>query len=413
MIKPLIINSTDIQGGAARAAYRIHQALRLHGLDSTMAVNVSTSGDWTVQSHQTKLAKGLARLRPQLGSLPRQWLRTDNPILHSPGIIPSTWPQRLNCTDADVLHLHWVNNEMLSIHDISKLGKPVVWTLHDMWAFCGAEHYTEEFRWRQGYCKDNRPSYESGFDLNRWTWNRKRKYWQKPLQIVTPSQWLADCVTKSALMGDWPVRVVPNTINTDIWQPFDQNLARKLLHLPIDVPLLLFGALNGSRDPRKGFDLLQAALNHLRGQMPGLQLIVFGQLAPKEPIDLGFPIHYMGHLHDELSLRILYSAADVMTIPSRQDNLPNTGLEAHACGTPVIAFNTCGLPDIVEHLQTGYLAKAFDTTDLAHGIQWLLSDRSRLMTLGLAARQRALDKWSVKVVADAYQNVYDSVLVNK
>lgn len=412
-MKIIHISHSDIQGGAALAAYRIHQALRLRGLDSTMAVNVSTSGDWTVQSHQTKLAKGLARLRPQLGSLPRQWLRTDNPILHSPAIIPSTWSERLNCTDADVLHLHWVNGEMLSIHDISKLGKPVVWTLHDMWAFCGAEHYTEEFRWRQGYCKYNRPSYESGFDLNRWTWNRKRKYWQKPLQIVTPSQWLADCVTKSALMGDWPVRVVPNTINTDIWQPFDQNLARKLLHLPLDVPLLLFGALNGSRDPRKGFDLLQAALNHLRGQMPGLQLIVFGQLAPKEPIDLGFPIHYMGHLHDELSLRILYSAADVMTIPSRQDNLPNTGLEAHACGTPMIAFNTCGLPDIVEHLQTGYLAKAFDTNDLAHGIQWLLSDRSRLMTLGLAARQRALDKWSVKVVAEAYQNVYDSVLVNK
>lgn len=412
-MKIIHISHSDIQGGAARAAYRIHQALRLHGLDSTMAVNVSNSGDWTVQSHQTKLAKGLARLRPQLGSLPRQWLRTDNPILHSPAIIPSTWSERLNCTDADVLHLHWVNGEMLSIHDISKLGKPVVCTLHDMWAFCGAEHYTEEFRWRQGYWKDNRPSYESGFDLNRWTWNRKRKYWQKPLQIVTPSQWLADCVTKSSLMGDWPVRVVPNTINTDIWQPFDKNLARKLLHLPLDVPLLLFGALNGSRDPRKGFDLLQAALNHLRGQMPGLQLVVFGQLAPKEPIDLGFPIHYMGHLHDELSLRILYSAADVMTIPSRQDNLPNTGLEAHACGTPVIAFNTCGLPDIVEHLQTGYLAKAFDTNDLAHGIQWLLSDRSRLMTLGLAARQRALDKWSVKVVAEAYQNVYDSVLVNK
>ncbi|MDH6099440.1 glycosyltransferase family 4 protein [Anabaenopsis sp. FSS-46] len=412
-MKIIHISHSDIQGGAARAAYRIHQALRLHGLDSTMAVNVATSGDWTVQSHKTKLAKGLARLRPQLGSLPRQWLRTDNPILHSPAIIPSTWSGRLNCTDADVLHLHWVNGEMLSIPDISKLGKPVVWTLHDMWAFCGAEHYTEEFRWCQGYWKDNRPSYESGFDLNRWTWNRKRKHWQKPLQIVTPSQWLADCVTKSALMGDWPVRVVPNTINTDIWQPFEKNLARKLLHLPLDVPLLLFGALNGSRDPRKGFDLLQAALNHLRGQMPGLQLVVFGQLAPKEPIDLGFPIHYMGRLHDELSLRILYSAADVMTIPSRQDNLPNTGLEAHACATPVIAFNTCGLPDIVEHLKTGYLAKAFDTTDLAHGIQWLLSDLSRLMTLGLAARQRALDKWSVKVVADAYQNVYNSVLVNK
>jgi len=411
-MKIIHISQSDIQGGAFRAAYRIHQALRLNGLDSTMAVNVATSGDWTVQSHQTKLAKGLTRLRPHLGSLLRQWLRTDNPILHSPAIIPSTWSERLNCTDADVLHLHWVNNEMLSITDISKLRKPVVWTLHDMWAFCGAEHCTEEFRWREGYWKDNRPSYESGFDLNRWTWNRKRKYWQKPLQIVTPSQWLADCVTKSALMADWPVRVVPNTINTDIWQPFDQNLARKLLHLPLDVPLLLFGAIGGSRDPRKGFDLLQAALNHLRGQMPGLQLVVFGQLAPKEPIDLGFPIHYMGHLHDDISLCLVYSSVDVLAVPSRQESFGQTASEAHACGTPVIAFDNSGLTDIVEHLKTGYLAKAFDTNDFAHGIQWLLADRSRLMTLGLAARERAIDKWSVKVVADAYQNVYDYVLLN-
>jgi glycosyltransferase involved in cell wall biosynthesis len=411
-MKIIHISQSDIQGGAFRAAYRIHQALRLHGLDSTMMVNVATSGDWTVQSHQTKLAKGLTRLRPHLGSLPRQWLRTDNPILHSPAIIPSNWSGRLNCTDADVLHLHWVNSEMLSITDISKLRKPVVWTLHDMWAFCGAEHYTEEFRWREGYWKDNRPSYESGFDLNRWTWNRKRKHWQKPLQIVTPSQWLADCVTKSALMADWPVRVVPNTINTDIWQPFDQNLGRKLLHLPLDVPLLLFGAMGGSRNPHKGFDLLQAALNHLRGQIPGLQLVVFGQLAPKEPIDLGFPIHYMGHLHDDISLCLVYSSVDVLAVPSRQESFGQTASESHACGTPVIAFDNSGLTDIVEHLKTGYLAKAFDTNDFAHGIQWLLADRSRLMTLGLAARQRALDKWSVKVVADAYQSVYDYVLLN-
>ena len=142
-------------------------------------------------------------------------------------------------------------------------------------------------------------------------------------------------------------------------------------------------------------------------------IIIGSELFSRYILGLGSPPLSIRHpLHDELSLRILYSAADVMAIPSRQDNLPNTGLEAHACGTPVIAFNTCGLPDIVEHLKTGYLAKAFDTNDFAHGIQWLLADRSRLMTLGLAARERAIDKWSVKVVADAYQNVYDYVLLN-
>lgn len=409
-MKIIHINHSDILGGASRAAYRIHKALRLHGVNSTMAVNVAQSGDWTVNGHKTKLGKILAKIRPQIGALFQQIFQTENKVLHSPAIIPSTWVKRLNASDADILHLHWLNNEMLSIGDIGNLDKPIVWTLHDMWAFCGAEHYTEEFRWREGYWKDNRPDYESGFDLNRWTWNRKIKRWKKPLQIVTPSQWLADCVTKSHLMHNWPAKVIPNAIDTDIWQPLDKNLARKLLDLPTDVPLLLFGAVGGARDPRKGFDLLRSALNLLRGQFAGLELVIFGQLEPREPIDLGFTIHYTGHLHDDLSLRILYSAADAMVIPSRQDNLPNTGLEAHACGTPVIAFNIGGLPDIVEHGKTGYLAEAFDADDLAVGIQWVLSDHSRLSDLGLAARERAIGRWANNLIADQYCKVYNEVL---
>ncbi|EFA68198.1 glycosyltransferase family 4 protein [Cylindrospermopsis raciborskii] len=409
-MKIIHINHSDILGGASRAAYRIHKALRLHGVNSTMAVNVAQSGDWTVNGHKTKLGKILAKIRPQIGALFQQIFQTENKVLHSPAIIPSTWVKRLNASDGDILHLHWLNGEMLSISDIGNLDKPIVWTLHDMWAFCGAEHYTEEFRWREGYWKDNRPDYEGGFDLNRWTWNRKIKRWKKPLQIVTPSQWLADCVAKSHLMHNWPVKVIPYAIDTKIWQPFDKNLARKLLDLPTDVPLLLFGAVGGDRDPRKGFDLLRSALNLLRGQFAGLELVVFGKLEPREPIDLGFPIQYTGHLHDDLSLRILYSAADAMVIPSRQDNLPNTGLEAHACATPVIAFNIGGLPDIVEHGKTGYLAKAFHADDLAVGIQWVLSDHSRLSDLGLAARERAIGRWANNLIADQYCKVYNEVL---
>lgn len=138
--------------------------------------------------------------------------------------------------------------------------------------------------------------------------------------------------------------------------------------------------MGGGRDPRKGFDHLQAALQHLRDEssVRGLELVVFGQLPPQMPPSLGFPIHYTGHLHDDLSLRALYSAADAMVIPSRQDNLPNTGVEAHACGTPVVAFDTGGLPDIVEHQCTGYLAKVFDVSDPPLGLLYRVrSERFR------------------------------------
>lgn len=407
-MKVLQLNYSDINGGAARAAYRIHQALRSSGIDSQMLVNVADSDDWTVQGPGSKWVKAIGRIRPQLATPLRRMLHTGNSILHSSAVVPSRWPERLNVSDADVVHLHWVQGEMLSIADIARIRKPIVWTLHDMWAFCGAEHYTTDYRWRDGYRRVNRPAHESGFDLNRHTWQRKRKHWRRPLQIVCPSQWLADCARSSALMHEWPVAVVPNPIDTDRWQPIDQRLARKLLGLPQVCPLLLFGAMGGGNDPRKGIDRLLAALALLRSEstLQTLQLVVFGQLAPKSPPQLGFPVHYMGHLHDDLSLRALYSAADVMVVPSRQEAFGQTATEAHACGTPVVAFNTGGLPDIVVDRVTGALAQPFEPASLAAAIRWVLVDPQRRLALGVAARQRAERLWNPARVVGQYAEVY-------
>jgi len=374
-----------------------------------MWVNVAAAGDWTVEGPTSKLGKIVARARPQVAGVLTEFLRTENPIIHSTGIFPSQWVKRINQSDADVVHLHWVAGEMLSIADIGRIEKPIVWTLHDMWAFCGAEHYAEEFRWREGYRRNNRPAHESGFDLNRWTWERKRKHWQRPMQVVTPSRWLAECVRESALMRNWPESVIPNCLDIVRWKPIEQAQARELLGLPADVPLLLFGAMGGGRDPRKRFDLLTDALAHLRGEIPGLELVVFGQLAPRNRPDLGFPIHYTGHLHDDLSLRALYSAADALVVPSRQEAFGQTASEAQACGTPVVAFNIGGLPDIVEHRRTGYLAKAFDTEDLAQGIVWVLAQRDSGQ-LGQQARARAVARFSESVVAQGYGVVYQSAM---
>ena len=411
-MKVALINYSDINGGAARAAYRIHQALLQDGVDSSMFVNQSSAGDWTVQGPIGKYEKAVKKLTPSVGGLARHLLKTSNPIIHSPALFPSNWPQRLNRLDANVVHLHWVNSEMLSISGIGSIQKPIVWTLHDMWAFCGAEHYTEEFRWKEGYLKHNRPFYESGFDLNRWTWQRKRRHWRHPMHIVTPSRWLAECVRQSALMHDWPVTVVPNAIDTNLWQPVNNKLARQMMHLPPDVPLLLFGALGGASDPRKGFELLKSSFAILRGQIPGLELIVFGSLPPKKIQSLGFPLHYTGHLHDDMSLRILYSAADAMVVPSRIEAFGQTASEAHSCGTPVIAFNTSGLLDIVDHEQTGYLATAFDVEDLAKGIQWVLSDAERHKVLSYNAREKAVNYFSYPVVVQQYLKVYEEAILN-
>ncbi len=377
-----------------------------------MLVNLYASGDWTVQGPSSQWGKVFCRVRPQLSIPLRKLLRTGNPIIHSPSVVPSLWPKRINASTADVVHLHWVQHEMLSITDIGRIRKPLVWTLHDMWAFCGAEHVTTDHRWRDGYRLSNRPAHESGFDLNRYIWQRKCKHWRRPIHIVCPSQWLADCVRSSALMGTWPVAVVPNPIDTDHWQPIDQRVARQLLGLPQDCQLLLFGALGGGNDPHKGFDLFLSSLAHLRTQhnLQKLQVVVFGQRSPQSPLQLGFPVHYTGHLHDDLSLNVAYSASDVMVIPSRQDNLPNTGLEAHACGIPVVAFNTGGLSDIIADRVTGALAEPFEPASLAAAIHWVLEDSQRHQSLRRAARKRAELLWNPLRVAALYADIYQQAI---
>jgi glycosyltransferase involved in cell wall biosynthesis len=408
-MKVVQVNYSDIDGGAARAAYRIHHALRRHGVDSRMYVSSASAGDWTVQTLGGRWTNWFGKFRQPLAGLLTKAFGTENRVLFSPAIFPSRWPQRLNKSGADIIHLHWVAGEMMSVADIGRLHAPVVWTLHDMWGFCGAENYSEEFRWREGYSRHNRPAYESGCDLDRWTWRRKLKHWQRPMHIVAPSRWLADCARHSAIMQDWPVSIVPNPIDTEAWQLVNKSLARRILSLPVEGSLLLFGAMGGTLDSRKGFDLLKGAFDHLRGEMTGLELVILGQLEPREPLNLGFPIHYTGHLHDDISLCLYYSAADAVVVPSRQDNLPNIAVEALACGTPVVAFNICGLPDVVEHQKTGYLAQPFDTQDLARGIQWVLDDTERRAILSTQSRQAAVTRFSYPVVAEQYLQLYKTV----
>ena len=157
-------------------------------------------------------------------------------------------------------------------------------------------------------------------------------------------------------MQNWPVSAIANPIDTNQWAPINKINARQLLNLSQDANLILFGAAGGGKDPRKGYDLLLSALEYLKAnnKTKKIELVVFGQSKPKSQPDLGFPIHFSGNLYDDLSLRALYSAADVMIVPSRQDNLPNTAVEAQACGTPVVSFDTGGLSNIVEHQKTGY-----------------------------------------------------------
>lgn len=398
-------------GGAGRAAYRIHCALRDNGIKSLMQVIHSTSGDNTVESVTGNIkGKIIQKARELTGKLISSSSSVENSIIHSPAVLPSGLPFILNNSDADVIHLHWIGREMLSIKDISKIKKPVVWTFHDMWAFCGAEHISYDNRYKEGYTSENRLPYANGFDLNFWTWRRKNKYWKNPIEIVTPSHWMAECVKKSSLMSEWPVRVIPNPIDTKKWLPVEKNIARQILGVPIDCQLIAFGSYGENQAYHKGHDLLKSALNHLKNEFFDLKVIVIGQNAPVVPVDMVFPTIYGGFLYDDISLRLLYSAVDAIIVPSRIESFSQMASEANTCGTPVIAFNVCGLRDIVDNLSTGYLANPYDAEDLAKGVRWVLSDASRLESLGKNARKNSVELFDKDVVSKKYIDLYRYVL---
>lgn len=382
---------------------------------SRMKVRSKKSDDWTVEGPASKLGEVSSLLRLPLGGLPMRLQKTVNVNLHTGNWLPSTWADEFEVFNAEVVNLHWVAGETLSIEDIGCIRRPLVWTLHDMWPFCGAEHYAtddDSARWRTGYNKANRPVGDRGMDLDRMVWQRKRRAWKRPIQIVAPSRWLADCARASVLFRDWPVSVIPNVLDTGIYRPLNRDFCREALGLPGDRQIIMFGALGGGRDPRKGYDLLLDALSRLAAKVDAQNVlcVVFGQSEPQNPPVLPFPTRWMGHVHDDFTLALLYNAADVMVVPSRQENLPQTATEPQACGCPVVAFDCTGFPDALVHRETGYLARPYDTADLAGGIRWVLEDADRRAALGRAARARALQLWAPDVVVPQYLQIYEAAI---
>ena len=410
-MKVLIVNSSDMIGGAARAAYRLHDTLLLSGINSHMLVDTKLSDDCRIIGRASYIERGVSRLRRVLDRLPIKYYRSRSSTYFSPNWVPfSGLVERINNINPDVVHFHWVNQAMLSIPDISKIKAPIVWSLHDMWAFTGGCHYDEECRAYEHSCGKCKVLGSVKFnDLSRKIFYKKRSSYteNKNLTVVGLSQWIADCATRSSLFSNHRVVCLPNPIDTSVYTPLDKDIAREILRLPKDKQLVLFGAMGATSDPRKGYGELCSALAELDSY--DIELIVFGGTEPKIPAPFSIKAHYLGVLHDDVTLRVLYSAADVMVVPSLQENLSNAIMESLACATPVVGFDIGGNGDMVDHLQTGYLAKPFDTADLATGIRWVLNAKNH-SKLSVNARNKILEEFDSINVARRYIALYDSVI---
>jgi glycosyltransferase involved in cell wall biosynthesis len=409
-MKILHLSTEDIAGGAARAAFRLNQGLNnldSPNIDSQMLVKSKLSGASSVISDSSVVAK----ISPTLNRLPLQKYSNRERVMFSSQWFMDKIAERVADLSPDIVHLHWVCNGFLKIETIKKINRPVVWTLHDMWPLTGGCHYSKtcnRYEHQCGACPMLHSHKQK--DLSFHTLQRKVEAWNDiDLTVITPSHWLSDCSKKSAVFKDRRIDVIANGIDVDIFRPGFKQIAREFLNLPQEKKLLLFVAGSTTGDPRKGFRYLAEAVNFLHQKGCDLELVILGEEAPSKPLSWNIKAHYLGKLNDEVSLALVYNASDVFIAPSVQDNLPNTIIEAQACGKPCVAFRIGGMPDMIDHQHNGYLAEPFETSHLAQGIEWILESDDRYKALSQAARDKAVKSFNLKLQVQKNADLYREI----
>ena len=418
-MKVTLINTSDAGGGAPAACMRLLKALELQQVDTMLQVQEKKTAEPLVESIGDDFWTGLkTKFNFYYERLPFIWFKARDKSVRFAFSTADAGTDITNQPDilsADILHLHWTNSGFLSIKNLKQLfstGKPVVWTLHDMWAFTGGCHYAGEcdhFKNECGNCWMLRKPYNE--DLSYRGFFRK-KYMLKAAKnvvFVTCSHWLADVARTSALLKGFRIETIPNPIDTEIFSPKDNDATRVKLNISPTSKVILFGAAN-IMDRRKGINYLVEALSILKNNYPGeVEIVIFGKNKEFDTGLLPFKVHEVGVVTAQTELAALYSLADVFVSPTLEDNLPNTVMEALACGTPVVAFNTGGVPDMVDHFNNGYLAEYKSADDFATGIRFVLN-AAKNGKLAANARKKVLDNFSNEKVAQQYMAVYQSIL---
>ena len=288
----------------------------------------------------------------------------------SPSLFNSNWHKFINKSNVDIVHLHWVNLEFFSIKDISKINKPIIWTLHDMWAFSGSKHlvydntYTTEYKFKLFSNLITKLDY--------FVWKSKFKNFNSNIIIVAPSNWLANCIKNSLIFKSNPVFVIPNPIDFDSWKLLDKGFERRKLGFASEDRLILFSSSEPLDNFNKGFDLLLESLKIINTNIT-FKIVVIGNIKPKrEKYDNN--ILFLGKINNQQMLNSIYRSIDFTVIPSRQENLSNVAIESMLNERPVIAFNCSGNPDIIINNSNGLLVEPYSTNKLAQAMENLLSD---------------------------------------
>jgi glycosyltransferase involved in cell wall biosynthesis len=414
----LHLSTHDISGGAARATFRVHTALRSLGYESTMLVGTRRSNDPTVtalvpsRDFATRLRRRLRRhqiLQDFAG------YRATRPT----GLEPFNDDRSVHAIDlmrqlppCDVITLQWVAGfvDYQAFFSALPQGTPVVWQLHDMNVLTGGCHYDEDCgQHRNGCGACPQLGSTDPEDLSRQVWKRKQAVFgaleANRLHIVAPSRWMLELVKNSPLLSKFSATLIPYGIDVEEFAPRDRRLAREVLGIPQGAQVVMFVSDNLT-NRRKGFSFLLAAL---LGMMQAHNLFLVSVGRGKPPETGSIPCLHMGHVENNRWLSMIYSAADLFVIPSVQDNLPNTVLESMACGTPVVGFDVGGIPDMVRSGRTGQLVPVGDSVALRHAMTQLLKAPSMCRQMGAECRKVAMEEYSYELLAMRHTALYESL----
>lgn len=418
-LKVVHLNTYDGNGGAGRACLRLSDALNANGIDSEVLVYYKFGQNSKIKN----LSKGLfAKMRAIFNIMAeRYFARLFVKAVKTPFSLQwfgKSLIHNKTLKQADIIHLHWINHGFLSpkfLAELDLLDKPIVWTFHDSNAFTGGCHvrYTcENFHQQCGNCPLLRSSGKD--DISHKNWLRKQKaYSELNFHIVAPSNWMAKSVKESSLLGMRNLNVIPNTIEIAVFKPYVKSEAKQILKIAANHFVIMSGFMPSKNDKHKGTQYLITALNELssRPEIPNdqIELVIFGNKDEKNMPDFPFKTTFLGTINKDEHLAKCYAAADVFVLPSLEDNLPNTVMESLACATPVVAFKTGGIPDMVKHLENGYLAKYENATDLADGIEWLFLHEDR-EAIQKEARRTILNHFAPAVIATKHEELYLDLL---
>lgn len=415
-MRVLIISTSERTGGAAIAASRLMEALKKSGIKAKMLVRDKQTDMFSV----VPLGKSWRHIWnfvwERFVILKENHFKKHNLFgvdIANTGTDITSLPE---FRQADVIHLHWINQGMLSLNNIRQIfrsGKPVVWTMHDMWPITGICHYAMDCTNYTDYCHDCPALYKGHKnDLSYHVFRKKQKLYQDAdVTFIACSLWLEKLARQSALIKGHPVTNLPNPINTDIFRPQDKMEARKKLHLPSDKKLLMFSSMKIT-DKRKGIDYLVEACRLIREKNPdfckNLGVVVVGKQSQQYESLFPFPIYCIDYVKSEKEIANIYNAIDLFVISSLIDNLPNTIVEAMSCGIPCVGFNIGGIPQMIDHLHNGYVAQYKSAEDLANGICWSL-DEGDYESLCAEARRKAQNTYSEHIVAMKYIQIYNHI----